>query len=152
MIWKLYNYIIKMEEFLNDVKDYCEDNNIEIEFGIKEKVRRKEITESLDVLIKANETKKLKIVKKLIRNYMLVDHLINNLRVIPYYEEYSKSGTRGVYEYMDDQLDTFKRCLTGSMLALAKDEELEDFYKKLMRRKDDEEDDEDDYEWLKNII
>ena len=53
-----------MEEFLNAVKDYCKDNNIEIEFGWKEKARRKEITESLDILLKANETKKLEIVKK----------------------------------------------------------------------------------------
>ena len=123
-----------MEEFLNDVKDFCKDSHIEIEFGLKEKARRKEIIESIDILLEKNETKKLKIVKKLIKNYLLVDHLMNNRRVIPYYEEYSKSGTRGVYEYMDSQLDTFKRCLTGSMLALAKDEELEDFYKKLMRR------------------
>ena len=137
-----------MEEFLNDVKDYCKDNNIEIEFGWKEKARRKEITESLGILIKASETKKLEIVKKLIHNYLLVDHLMNNLKVFPYYEEYSKSGTRGVYEYMEDELDTFKRRLTGSMLALAKDEELEDFYKKLMRREDDEDDD----EWLKNKL
>ena len=131
-----------MEEFLNYVKDFCKDNNIEIEFGWKEKARRKEITESLDILLKANETKKLEVVKKLIHNYLLVDHLLNNLVVIPYYEEYSKSGPRGVYEYVGNQLDTFKRCLTGSMLALAKDEELEDFYKNLMGWEDDEEDDE----------
>ena len=105
-----------MEEFLNDVKDFCKDNNIEIEFGWKEKARRKEITESLGILLKANETKKLEIVKKLIHNYLLVDHLMNNFKVIPYYEEYSKSGPRAVYEYMDGELDTFKRCLTGSML------------------------------------
>ena len=49
----------------------------------------------------------------------------------PYY-------SRGVYEYMDGELDTFKICLTGSMLALAKDEELEDFYKNLMNWEDDE--------------
>ena len=127
-----------MEEFLNDVKDFCKDNNIEIEFGWKEKARRKEITESLDILLKANETKKLEVVKKLIHNYLLVDHLMNNLVVIPYYEEYNKSGARGVYEYMEEELDTFKRCLTASMIALAKDEELEDFYKKLMNWEDDE--------------
>ena len=137
-----------MEEFLNAVKDFCKDNNIEIEFGWKEKARRKEITESLDILLKANETKKLEIVKKLIHNYLLVDHLMNNLEGIPYYEEYSKSGTRDVYEYMGEELDIFKRCLTGSILALAKDEELEDFYKKLMRWEDDEEDD----EGLKKIV
>ena len=131
-----------MEEFFNDVKDFCKDNNLKIEFGWKEKARRKEITESLDILLKANETKKLEIVIKLIHNYLLVDNLMNNLKVIPYYEEYSKSGTRGVYEYMDSELDTFKRCLTGSMLALAKDEELEDFYKKLMNWEDDKDDDE----------
>ena len=120
---------------------------------MKEKARRKEIIESLDILLEKNETKKLKIVKKLIKNYLLVDHLMNNRRVIPYYEEYSKSGTRGVYEYVESQLDIFKRCLTGSMLALAKDEELEDFYKKLMRWDEDEDEDmEDDDECLKNII
>ena len=133
-----------MEQILNSIKDDFKDQNIEmtIECGVLEKNRRKEITESLGILLKANETKKLEVVKKLIHNYLLVDHLMNNLEDIPYYEEYEKSGPRGVYEYMDCELDTFKNCLTGSILALAKDEELEDFYKKLMGWEKDEEEDE----------
>ena len=113
-----------MEQFLNDVKDYCRDNDMEIEFGWKEKNRRKEITEALDILIAANETKKLEIVKKLIHNYLVVDQLMKNLEYIPYYEEFRKYGPRGVAEYMVNELDTFKRCLTGSMIAMAKDKKL----------------------------
>ena len=131
-----------MDQILNDIKDYCKDNNIgiEINYGWKEKARREEIIESLKILIEANETKKLEIVKKLIHNYLLVDNLTKNLVVIPYYKEYRKSGPRGVYEYMEEELDSFKRCLTGSMLALAKDEKLEDFYKKLMGFSNEEDD------------
>ena len=121
-----------MEQFLNDVKDYCRDNDMEIEFGWKKKNRRKEITEALDILIAANETKKLEIVKKLIHNYLVVDQLMKNLAYIPYYEEFRKYGPRGVAEYMVDELDTFKRCLTGSMITMAKDKKLEKFYKTLM--------------------
>ena len=38
-----------MEQFFNYLKDYCRDNDINIEFGWKEKNRRKEITEALDI-------------------------------------------------------------------------------------------------------
>ena len=34
---------------------------------------------------------------------------------------------------MESKLDSFKRCLTGAIVAMAKDEELEKFYKKLMK-------------------
>ena len=134
-----------MAQFFNYLKDYCRDNDINIEFGWKEKNRRKEITEALDILIAANETKKLEIVKKLIHNYLAVDELMKNLEYIPYYEEFRKYGPRGVAEYMENELDTFKRCLTGSMTAMAKDEELKKFCKKLMRwdKWDDEDEDED---------
>ena len=53
-----------MEQFINNIKDYCDKNESSIEFGWKEKNRIKEITEALDILIAVNETKKLEIVKK----------------------------------------------------------------------------------------
>ena len=133
-----------MEQILNSIKDEFKDQNIEmtIECGWKEKVRRKEIIESFDTLIKANEIRKLDIAKKLTHNYLVLDKLMDYLEDIPYYKEYEKSDPRGVYEHMDMKLDFFKECLKGSIVALAKDEELEDFYKKLMGWKKDEEEDE----------
>ena len=47
---------------------------------------------------------------------------------------------------MYNQLDTFKRCLTGAMTAMAKDEKLEKFYKELMRFDDWNEDEDEDEE------
>ena len=55
-----------MEQFINNIKDYCDKNELSIEFGWKEKNRRKEITEALGSLAAANETRKLEIVKKTI--------------------------------------------------------------------------------------
>ena len=135
----------KMEEIINDIKDYCKDNNLEIEFGVIEKNRKKEIAKALDKMLKDKETKKLEIVKKLVHNYLAVDQLMNNLEDIPYYEEFSRYGPRGVAEYMENELDSFKRCLTGAIVAMAKDEELEKFYKQLMgwEKWDDEDEDED---------
>ena len=122
-----------MEEFFNDVKEFCK----EIEIGWNEKERRKEIIVILEILLKENEKEKekLNIVKRLMQNYMLVDNLMCKLRVIPDYIEYSHSGVCDVYKYMDKELDTFKSCLIASMLALVKDEELDVNYKKLMRWK-----------------
>ena len=97
-----------------------------------EKNRKKEIAKALDKMLKDKETKKLEIVKKLVHNYLAVDQLMNNLEDIPYYEEFSRYGPRGVAEYMENELDSFKRCLTGAIVAMAKDEELEKFYKQLM--------------------
>ena len=82
----------KMEEIINDIKDYCKDNNLEIEFGVIEKNRKKEIAKALDKMLKDKETKKLEIVKKLVHNYLAVDQLMNNLEDIPYYEEFSRYG------------------------------------------------------------
>ena len=121
-----------MEEFINDIKDYCKDNNIEIEFGVVEKYRRKRITKALDKLLEDKGTKKLEIATKLVHNYLAVDQLMNNLEDIPYYEEFSRYGPRGVAEYMEKELVNFRECLVGAMTAMAKDEELEKFYKQLM--------------------
>ena len=67
---------------------------------------------------------------------------MNNLEDIPYYQEFSRYGPRGVAEYMENKLDSFEICLTGTIVAMAKDEELKIFYKELMRW-DDEDEDED---------
>ena len=44
---------------------------------------------------------------------------------------------------MESKLDSFKRCLTGAIVAMAKDEELEKFYKQLMGWEKWEDEDED---------
>ena len=129
-----------MEKFINDIKDYCKDNNIEIEieFGVIEKHRRKEIAKALGKLLEGKETKKLEIAKKLVHNYLAVDQLMNNLEDIPYFQEFSRYGPHIVAEYMENKLDSFKICLTGSIVAMAKDEELKTFYKELVRWDDED--------------
>ena len=75
---------------------------------------------------------------------MAVDQLMKNLEYIPYYEEFRKYGAHGVAEYMESELDTFKRFLTGAMTAMAKDEKLEKFYKELMSWENCDNEDEED--------
>ena len=127
-----------MEKFINDLIDYCKDNDIGIEFGVYEKYRRKAITEALGKLSEDKETKKLEIAKKLVYNYLAVDHLMNNIKDIPYFQEFSRYGPRLVAEYMEKTLDSFKICLIAVIVAMSKDEELKKFYKELMRRGDEE--------------
>ena len=57
---------------------------------------------------------------------------MNKMSEIPHYDDFGKSFVRGVYERMCNGLDTYKRCLTGSLLALAKDERIRDFYLKIL--------------------
>ena len=107
-----------MEKFINDIKDYCKDNNIGIEFGVYEKYRRKQIAEALDKLIEDKETKKLEIAKRLVNNYLVVDQLMNNLEDIPDYQEFSRYGPCVVAHYMESKLNSFKMCLIAAIVDL----------------------------------
>ena len=120
-----------MEEFINDIKDYFKDNNIEIEIeGELKKSRRKRIIKTLDKLLEDRETKKLEIAKKLINNYLAIDKLMNNLEDIPYYKEFSRNGPNAAVKYIKVKLEDFKECLVAVMSAMAKD--IKKFYKKLI--------------------
>ena len=66
-----------MEQFFSALKDYCLDN-IKIEFGRRERNRITEINEALEILVAANEAKKLEIVKNY---YIIIWLLINSLKI-----------------------------------------------------------------------
>ena len=121
-----------MEEFYKFLKDYAKDNGMIIETGWREKNRRSEMTEALNLISKSADPRKMEIAKRVVYNYKLLDDLMNEMAEIPHYDDFGKSFVRGVYDRMCSELDTFKRCLTGSLLALAKDERIRDFYLEIL--------------------
>ena len=135
-----------MEQFNNLLKEFAQDYDMTIEPGWKEKMRRSEMSEALNLISKSGDPRKMKIAKLVAYNYKILDAFMNEMAEIPYYKVFYKSFVRGVYENMCWELDTFKRCLTGSLLALAKDERIEDFYLEILYK------DKEDYEKQKRMI
>ena len=121
-----------MEEFYKFLKDHAKDNGMIIETGWREKKRRSEMTEALNLIIKSADPRKMEIAKRVEYNYKLLDDLMNKMAEIPHNDDFGKSFVRGVYDRMCCKLDTFKRCLTGSLLALAKGERIRDFYLEIL--------------------
>ena len=121
-----------MEQFYNFLKEFAQDKDMTIETGWKEKNRRSEMLEAFELISKSGDPRKMEIAIQVETNYQLLDDLMNKMVEIPHYDDFGKSFVRGVYERMCDELDTIKRCLTGSLLALAKDEMIRDFYLKIM--------------------
>ena len=121
-----------MEEFYKFLKDFAKDNDMRIETGWKEKNRRSEMLEAFDLISKSGDPRKKLIAIQVETNYKLLDDLMNKMLEISHYDDFGKSFVRGVYDRMCSGLDTYKRCLTGSLLALAKDERIEDFYLKIL--------------------
>ena len=135
-----------MEQFYNFLKEFAKDNDMTIETGWKEKNRRSEMLEAFELISKSGDPRKKVIAIQVETNYKLLDDLMNKMEEIPHYDDFGKSFVRGVYDRMWCALDTFKRCLTGSLLALAKDEKIEDFYLKILCKGKE------DYEEQKKII
>ena len=121
-----------MEEFYKFLKDHAKDNGMIIETGWKEKKRRSEMAEALNLISKSGDLRKMEIAKRVEYNYKILDAFMNEMAEIPHYDEFGKSFVRGVYDRMCCKLDSFKRCLTGSLLALAKDERIRDFYLEIL--------------------
>ena len=121
-----------MEEFYKFLKEHAKDNGMIIETGWKEKNRRSEMTEALNLISKSGDPRKMEIAKRVEYNYKILDAFMNEMAEIPHYDEFGKSFVRGVYDRMWCGLDTYKRCLTGSLLALAKDERIRDFYLEIL--------------------
>ena len=136
----------KMEQFYNFLKEFAQDKDMTIETGWKEKNRRSEMLEAFELISKSEDTRKMEIAVRVETNYQLLDNLMNKMVEIPHYDDFGKSFVRGVYDRMWCELDTFKRCLTGSLLALAKDERIRDFYLQILS------DGEEEYEELKKAI
>ena len=135
-----------MEEFYKFLKDYTKDNGMIIEIGCKEDKRRYEMVEALNLIIESGDSRKIEFAKRVQHNYRLLDNLMNEMYEIPQDDEFGKSFVRGVYDRMWCELDTFKRCLTGSLLALAKDERKRDFYLEILCKGKE------DYEEQKKLI
>ena len=135
-----------MVQFNNFLKEFAQENNMITEIGWRETTRRSEMAEALNLINKSGDSRKMRIAKLVEYNYKILDAFMNEMVEIPCYDEFYKSYVRGVYEVMCGELDTFKRCLTGSLLALAKDERIEDFYLKIMYE------DKEDYEKSKRRI
>ena len=135
-----------MEQFYNFLKEFAKDNDMTIETGWKEKNRRSEMLEAFELISKSGDPRKMEIAIQVETNYRLLDDLMNKMEEIPHYDDFGKSFVRGVYDRMWCDLDTFKRCLTGSLLALAKDERIRDFYLEILC------DGKEDYEEQKKLI
>ena len=117
-----------MEEFKNFLVDSCEQNGMEIECGVHEKERLRDIKEAMEIISKSQDQRKIEIAKRVIYNYQLLDDMMMKIVGIPHYREFGKSFVEGVHDRMDCTLDSLKRCLVGSLTALAKDERIEDFF------------------------
>ena len=119
-------------DYVPEKEESYDDEKIEIRLikGWRGKSMRGEIDEAFDILLKANKTEKLEVAKTLNDNINTLNKLYHTL-FIPSYKE-GKSFAYGVCKHIVEEIDTFKRCLKGSIVALAKDAELEDFYKYLM--------------------
>ena len=135
-----------MEEFYKFLKEHAKDNGMIIETGWKEKNRISEMTEALNLISKSGDPRKMEVAKLVEYNYKILGVFMNEMAEIPQDDEFGKSFVRGVYDRMWCELDTFKRCLTGSLLALAIDEKIEDFYLKILCKGKE------DYEQQKKLI
>ena len=121
-----------MEEFKNFLVDFCEQNGMKIECGVHEKERLRDIKEAMEIISKSQDQRKIEIAKRVVYNYQILDDMMMKIVGIPHYEEFGKSFVRGVCDRMDCILDSLKRCLVGSLTALAKDERIEDFFLELL--------------------
>ena len=123
-----------MEQFYNFLKEFAKDNDMRIETGWKEKNRRSEMLEAFEIIKKSGDPRKKLIAIQVETNYKLLDDLMNKMVEVSDFDEFGKSFVRGVYDRMCSGLDTYKRCLTGSLLALAfaKDERIRDFYLEIL--------------------
>ena len=117
-----------MEELLKKL----EDEGCTIECGWKEKQRKKEMSEAMKKLKESGDENKIKIAKRLARYYGIF-HNIGPITTNPDFPfEEDKYGLHYVHIYLENFVDTAKRCIAGVMTALANDEKLDPFCKYLM--------------------
>ena len=117
-----------MEEILKEL----EDKGCEIIVGYREKERKKEMSEAMKKLKDSGDENKIKIAKRLARYYGIF-HNIGPITTNPDFPfEEDKYGLHYVHIYLENFVDTAKRCIAGVMTALANDEKLDPFCKYLM--------------------
>ena len=107
------------------------DTEIKVEFGYKEKNRKKNILSSLRKLKESGDEVKFNYVKTLYRYYCT----INSLGYILYPKdidvEEDKYGLHYLCSYLDCIVDSSKRIIAGVISALGNDEQLDPFCKYL---------------------
>ena len=121
-----------MEKIFEVFKEF-ENQGFTIECGVKEKKRKKEMSEAIKKIKESGDEKKIKYVKNLSRYYGILYNMgiiINNTEF--YLVKEDKYGSECLYHYLDNSVDTAKRSIAGVMTALANDEPLDPFFKYLM--------------------
>ena len=109
-----------------------EGYEFEVEVGWKEKDRRKSMSNAIKKIKESGDDKNIMFAKRLARYY----GIFNNIGYITTNPditlEEDKYGLNYIHIYLENFVDSAKRCIDGVMTALANDEPLESFYKKLM--------------------
>ena len=108
------------------------DMEIKVEFGYKEKSRKKTIIAALRKLKESGDDVMINYVKKLYRYYSLINSLGHILypKDIPFEED--KYEIHYLCSYLDGVVDTSKWVIAGVIKALGDDEPLDPFCKYLM--------------------
>ena len=108
------------------------DTEIKVEFGYKEKNRKKNILSSLRKLKESGDDVKYNYVKTLYRYYCTINSLgyILNPKQIPFKED--KYEIHYLCSYLDGIVNTAKISIAGVIKALGNDEPLDPFCKYLM--------------------
>ena len=119
-----------MEGFFDVLKEF-EDKGFTIEYGWKEKRRKKEIVEAIKKLKANGDENKIRYAKTLTRYYGILNNMGCILNPKISLEE-DKYGLNYLCQYLDNFVDTAKISIAGVMKALADDEKLSPFCKYLM--------------------
>ena len=90
------------------------------------------MSEAMKKLRESNDENKIGLAKRLVRYYFIFDNMgpITTCPEFPFKED--KYGLHYVYIYLNNFVDSAKRCIAGVIKALADDEKLDPFFKYLM--------------------
>ena len=119
-------------EGLFEVLKELEKQGCTIKCGWKETKKKKYMSEAMKKLEESGDENKIKFAKRLARYYGIF-HNIGFITTNPDFPfEEDKYGLHYVHVYLENFVDTAKRCIAGVMTALANDEKLDPFCKYLM--------------------
>ena len=119
-----------MEGLFEVLKEF-ENQGCTIECGVKEKRRKKEMSEAMKKIKASGDENKIRYAKKLARYY----GIFHNMGFIINPEislEEVRYGLNYLCLYLDNFVDTAKISIAGVMKALANDEKIDPFCKYLM--------------------
>ena len=118
-----------MEEIYEEEE---EDQGYTIECGVNEKSRRKDMSEAMKKLKESGDENKIKLAKRLARYYFIFDNMGPITTAPDFPAEEDKYGLNYVHIYLNNFVDTAKRCIAGVIKAFADDEKLSPYYKYIM--------------------